>query len=162
MGDQIETEETTKRKLQELLTDPQALNSYSYARNNPLLLSDSSGEFFAVGSLASQLIIGSFTAYGVANAGVNIADAWWQISSDGLLTAQERRAFGFTIASEILFFGLCPDVLCELGEVGSTISTLPTSRSQQSSGGSGGVSLPGNLSPNFQNIGNSSGTGGPQ
>jgi RHS repeat-associated protein len=172
LGDQIKVKETTKRELQQLLIDPQALNSYSYARNNPLLLSDASGEFFGVGSLASWLVKTSFGAFGVANSSVSIADAWWQISSDGLLTAQERRAFGSVIAGEILFFGLCPAVLCELGEAGSAISTLPTTRSQESSGGSSGASVsglsnpspttPGAHSAGPQNMGKSSGTGGLQ
>jgi RHS repeat-associated protein len=172
LGDQIKVKETTKRELQQLLIDPQALNSYSYARNNPLLLSDASGEFFGVGSLASWLVKTSFGAFGLANSGVSIADAWWQISSDGLLTAQERRAFGSVIAGEILFLGLCPAVLCELGEAGSTISTLPTTRSQESSGGSSGASvsglsnpnpiLPGAHSASPQNMDKSSGTGGLQ
>jgi RHS repeat-associated protein len=173
VGDQAKIEEATKKLLGELLADPQALNSYSYARNNPLVLKDSTGEFFAVGSIASQIVIGSFTAYGLANMGVSIADAWWQISADGLLTTEERRAFGFTIAGEILFLGLCPDVLCELGELGSSISSRPTTPPQKSSRGSGGVSLssgPSNfgpatqgiLSPSSPNVTYSSGSGGQQ
>jgi RHS repeat-associated protein len=39
-------EQIVNRKLQGYLSDPQGLNSYSYARNNPLRLIDEDGEWF--------------------------------------------------------------------------------------------------------------------
>ncbi|MDB4940252.1 MAG: hypothetical protein JWO40_677 [Candidatus Doudnabacteria bacterium] len=40
------------------LTDPQALNSYSYARNNPLKYTDPTGKFFGIDDLITLIVIG--------------------------------------------------------------------------------------------------------
>ncbi len=52
MGDAKKTEEVTKMKLENVLMDPQSLNSYSYARNNPIVYSDPEGKF-------AQLLLGA-------------------------------------------------------------------------------------------------------
>lgn len=46
VGDEQEIKEKTKLSLEKYLSDPQGLNSYSYARNNPLKLIDPQGEWF--------------------------------------------------------------------------------------------------------------------
>jgi RHS repeat-associated protein len=141
VGDPNGIKQMTQNEMTAIIADPQALNSYSYARNNPLVLKDPNGEtFFAAGTLAFELVVGSFFTFGVANSSIRVLEVWQQISADGLLTAGERRALGFTISSEILLFGLCPDVLCELGELGSAISALPVTPVQPSGGGSQRVS----------------------
>ncbi len=43
--DQNSVKEKTQQELQEILSDPQLLNSYSYARNNPLAYVDENGEW---------------------------------------------------------------------------------------------------------------------
>jgi len=47
MGDNGQIQQLTRQKLQQLLSDPQALNSYAYARNNPLLYVDRDGNFWS-------------------------------------------------------------------------------------------------------------------
>jgi RHS repeat-associated protein len=53
MGDNAKIKELTKQELTQLLSDPQVLNSYAYARNNPLVYRDSDGNFiqFAVAAV---------------------------------------------------------------------------------------------------------------
>jgi len=46
IGNQAEVERRTGQSYGTLLADPQSLNSYSYARNNPLKYSDASGEYW--------------------------------------------------------------------------------------------------------------------
>ena len=42
------SEEKIQRRLSELLSDPQGLNSYSYAKNNPILYKDDQGKYFHI------------------------------------------------------------------------------------------------------------------
>jgi RHS repeat-associated protein len=44
-GDTKKTEDITKMRLEDILRDPQSLNSYAYARNNPMVKSDPTGEW---------------------------------------------------------------------------------------------------------------------
>lgn len=44
-GDRVRTEEITRGSMEKLLTDPQLLNSYSYAKNNPIVYKDPEGEY---------------------------------------------------------------------------------------------------------------------
>ncbi len=46
LGDQYQVQASTGLSLMLLLSDPQSLNSYSYAKNNPLLFVDPNGEFW--------------------------------------------------------------------------------------------------------------------
>lgn len=45
MGNEGKIDELTQQRQREILADPQLLNSYSYARNNPLAMKDESGNF---------------------------------------------------------------------------------------------------------------------
>jgi RHS repeat-associated protein len=46
LGDQAAVQAGTGQKLQSVLSDPQGLNSYAYARNNPMRLVDPNGAWF--------------------------------------------------------------------------------------------------------------------
>jgi RHS repeat-associated protein len=46
MGDESKLKNLTNLELKKLLADPQGLNSYSYARNNPLKIVDPDGQWF--------------------------------------------------------------------------------------------------------------------
>jgi RHS repeat-associated protein len=46
VGSGAEVQARTGLKLQQYLSDPQGMNSYSYARNNPMKLVDKSGDYF--------------------------------------------------------------------------------------------------------------------
>ncbi len=72
-----ELEQTTNRSLQEFLSDPQLLNSYSYARNNPLKMMDEEGEFV---QLAAVVV-----AYAVRGAAIGaISDIGLQASINAI------------------------------------------------------------------------------
>jgi RHS repeat-associated protein len=58
LGNDPQTEEKTNQKLQEILSDPQLLNSYSYARNNPLIMIDQSGEWPSWGQIKTVAQVG--------------------------------------------------------------------------------------------------------
>ncbi|MCX6735652.1 MAG: hypothetical protein NTZ13_01055 [Candidatus Parcubacteria bacterium] len=45
IGDEQMTKQNTGKSLKEYLMDPQALNSYSYAGNNPIIMSDPTGKY---------------------------------------------------------------------------------------------------------------------
>ena len=51
----------SKQQLGALLSDPQLLNAYSYSRNNPLSLSDPSGEFLIVPVILTLAMINQLT-----------------------------------------------------------------------------------------------------
>ncbi len=46
LGDNSKIKDITDKELQEYLSDPQSLNSYTYARNNPLYYIDPTGQFW--------------------------------------------------------------------------------------------------------------------
>ena len=64
MGDPLKVKAITKKKLAEMLADPQALNSYSYARTNPLVYIESTGKWYVQ--------IGATFARGPLSAGYGI------------------------------------------------------------------------------------------
>ena len=100
IGDNNQIKQITGRSQQEILADPQALNSYSYANNNPIVKSDPSGKcpwcvppiiaggVGAIGGIASQAysdslnggfsnrsIIQNIATYGVAAVNGGIVSA---------------------------------------------------------------------------------------
>ena len=58
IGDSMWVKQTTGRDMQAYLSDPQALNSYSYARNNPLLYTDPNGKAFGIDDIAGLVVGG--------------------------------------------------------------------------------------------------------
>ena len=70
LGDPARVREITQRELREVLADPQALNSYAYARNNPILLTDPSGKCFE----PLSAIVCAFTVYGFVDTGIEYLD----------------------------------------------------------------------------------------
>ncbi|MCC7356744.1 MAG: VCBS repeat-containing protein [Candidatus Doudnabacteria bacterium] len=62
LGNEEGVQQKTQQELQEILSDPQLLNSYSYARNNPLAYIDENGEWPSW----SQIKTGFQTAWNVA------------------------------------------------------------------------------------------------
>ena len=71
LGDNWEIKQITRQELQQLLADPQNLNSYAYARNNPLVYVDPTGEFSInpIGFLPqrTQVAIGNWVNNTAAN-----------------------------------------------------------------------------------------------
>ena len=139
VGDPRRVKQMTQSDLRAILTDPQALNSYSYARNNPIVRKDPAGEFFGVGSLASQIVISSFIGYGVADLGVGSIDLWWQLTADGNFSPQDGTVLGRAISRDILINGICGP-LCDIYKSFSDIATISPRGSIQTSSPSGGGS----------------------
>jgi RHS repeat-associated protein len=55
----------SRQKLATILSDPQLLNSYSYARGNPITLSDPTGEIVPIIALAAIWTVANFTYTGI-------------------------------------------------------------------------------------------------
>ncbi|WP_179293933.1 LamG-like jellyroll fold domain-containing protein [Candidatus Methanoperedens nitratireducens] len=53
VGDSVKLKELTKLESQQLLSDPQLLNSYAYGRNNPLAFRDPDGNFIQIAAAAA-------------------------------------------------------------------------------------------------------------
>lgn len=70
IGDDRQIKQITGGDLQMYLMDPQKLNSYSYAGNNPIIKSDPSGKCFEDFCIAEILV-----GYGIANSSVDSYDA---------------------------------------------------------------------------------------
>lgn len=60
IGDNKLTESLSKQKIESTLSDPQVLNSYAYARNNPLRLIDKDGNWYS-DILTGQQSLANFT-----------------------------------------------------------------------------------------------------
>ncbi len=61
LGNTEEIKKLTQIEQNKVLEDPQSLNSYSYARNNPVTLSDPNGEFVILGPAAASIVTSAFT-----------------------------------------------------------------------------------------------------
>lgn len=73
IGNEAEIQEKTGFNMQALLSDPQQLNSYSYARNNPIMYSDPTGNLSWDALLNSPVnSIQHVMGWGVASLGVNV------------------------------------------------------------------------------------------
>lgn len=87
LGDERKTRENTGKGLQEYLMDPQALNSYSYAGNNPINRTDPTGKAFviddAIGFVGGGLIGAGVYALSSAIAGEDIS---WSGASGAFVT----------------------------------------------------------------------------
>ncbi|HLC49425.1 MAG TPA: RHS repeat-associated core domain-containing protein, partial [Candidatus Andersenbacteria bacterium] len=73
IGDQNRLQQITGQALQQVLSDPQQLNSYAYARNNPIRFSDPEGEFVpqavVLGGVFGGVAGAAFQAYADYQAG---------------------------------------------------------------------------------------------
>jgi RHS repeat-associated protein len=87
IGDPTRVKEMTRKKLVEILADPQALNSYSYARNNPLVYVDSTGKWYVQ--------LGATFALGPVSAGYGI-----RFNNQGIVTYYSAGA-GFGLMADI-------------------------------------------------------------
>lgn len=87
LGDERKTRENTGKGLQEYLMDPQTLNSYSYAGNNPINRTDPTGKAFviddAIGFVGGGLIGAGVYALSSAIAGEDIS---WSGASGAFVT----------------------------------------------------------------------------
>lgn len=73
---------------QKFLADPQQLNSYGYARDNPIKYSDPRGEFF------ESVILGMYFGYGVLMTAIDAYDASTVIGYSDQFSKGERIAAG--------------------------------------------------------------------
>jgi RHS repeat-associated protein len=100
----------SRENLQALLSDPQFLNAYSYARNNPLIFVDKSGELAFVPLVILGLQVYSAFSLGYSAGEVLNRDFLFR----GSYSSQERNAarfnLGFNIAAEGAAYGLADDV----------------------------------------------------
>ena len=87
MGDPRGMKEMTQQELAAILADPQVLNSYSYARNNPIVFKDSSGKWYVQ--------VGANFAVGPVSAGYGI-----RFNNQGMVTYYSAGA-GFGLMADI-------------------------------------------------------------
>ncbi len=80
-----DAEKIANKKLQEILSDPQLLNSYNYARNNPIIYSDPAGEIAFV-----PLLLIIYGVYSAANTTVNVLDLATVYGYPEQFTQQEK------------------------------------------------------------------------
>ena len=98
-----------------VLRDPQLANSYSYARNNPLVLTDDSGEFAQVAIGAGAGIVGQYGFDVYNNIGTNgfSADAFYKN-----LSSAETYGVRAIQGASIAFTGGAAAGLSTLGQIG--------------------------------------------
>jgi hypothetical protein len=72
VGDEQKLKEKTQRSLEDYLSDPQGLNSYSYAKNNPLVFKDSSGKYIEIGVSGTYLGWSGAAGVRISTKGVNV------------------------------------------------------------------------------------------
>ncbi len=110
IGDPNEIEKLTKVKFEEILKDPQSLNSYSYAKNNPIINKDPEGEFavLAIPILAAAgigtgeiiavggaLVGGTALYYGTKNMVERVKNHGWGRDYGGQVPMLDPSKFGF-------------------------------------------------------------------
>jgi RHS repeat-associated protein len=143
LGDPGRMKQMTQLDLRDVLADPQAMNSYSYARNNPITLKDPEGEFFKKeGQLAYELVRGAFGGYGNIQTVSEFNMLIDQLTADGNWSPSDGRRLGIFISKGILEY-VC-DFVCDLVRAGADINSLPTRTPGQtvSGGGSGSILQP--------------------
>jgi len=90
-------QERDRRIQQEFLSDPQLLNSYSYARNNPLRYSDPTGEIAFIPLIGYILL-----AYSAAEIGIGSYDVYnTNIKYPDVFSAQERSQSRSNLAFDV-------------------------------------------------------------
>ena len=113
MGDRKGMKEMAQQELGAILADPQVLNSYNYARNNPIVFKDSSGKWYV--DIGATFTAGPFTGgggirinnqglvwYNSGGGGVGVyAGGGIQFNSGNI----NVEAPEFTISDEITFGG---------------------------------------------------------
>jgi RHS repeat-associated protein len=110
LGDPNGIKQMTQREMMSILADPQILNSYSYARNNPLVIIDKSGEIAFV-----PLILSGIKIYGAYSLGSHLGEALnAQFLFPELYTPSERNdawfAFGYDALTEAAGLGLTDEL----------------------------------------------------
>lgn len=68
-------EDTDVKALRILLSDPQMMNSYAYARNNPIILEDKTGKYIVFGPAAAGIIKAAFDIATLSLTGIAAYDA---------------------------------------------------------------------------------------
>lgn len=140
IGQSAEVEQKTQQSREQLLTDPQRLNAYSYTRNNPVNLTDPSGEFLpaiAIGPLAGGIIKGAFDLATLALTGIAAYEAKTTIFDyPDKFTPQEKFLSGAKVVTfpALKFFGsifgttqekVAIDVLTNILEITDIINAAP-------------------------------------
>jgi RHS repeat-associated protein len=98
IGNSAQVKELTGQDLQKYLMDPQSLNSYSYARNNPIGLKDPKGTCFEPASA----ILCALTVYGIAQTGVDLYDAYnTNIRYGDVFTQEEKNSTNFHLGFDV-------------------------------------------------------------
>jgi RHS repeat-associated protein len=113
VGDSREVREITQKTLRAILADPQNLNSYSYAGNNPILFKDSTGKWYV--DIGASFTAGPFTGGGgirISNQGLvgyySGGGGFGLYAGGGIQFNSGNISVGapeFTIADEITFGG---------------------------------------------------------
>ena len=125
MGDNSQLKQVTGQELSQYLSDPQQLNSYSYASNNPIIKSDPSGNcpfcIVGVGLLAmyapQMMNYAQSLATPIGQFGINQATQDFKQGNYGW------AVFGFATAGEVPIRNI--NNLSKLEELPRAIVTLP-------------------------------------
>jgi len=85
--------------LQQFLADPQLMNSYGYARDNPVINKDPTGEIIP--------LVAIFAVYGVAQLSVDAYDAYnMNIKYSDVTTPQQKRQSAFKAGFDVFTMGV--------------------------------------------------------
>jgi hypothetical protein len=107
-----------RQALQRFLSDPQIMNSYGYARDNPIVNKDPTGEVIP--------LIPILAVYGAAQMGVDIWDAFnMNIKYADVTTREQKDASAFKAGFDVVTWGV-GKAATQLGMIGYSVglSTL--------------------------------------
>ena len=125
---------------QQNLQDPQSLNAYSYAEDNPITKSDMNGK-----QTAPEIIVGAFAAFDYIESLILDYDYRSDVDSapNGVLTPAQNREYDYQALKNI-FFGFIPEASVETGLVqkGSEGEAIMTLLSEAANTGSNYISAP--------------------
>lgn len=105
LGNGEEIQKLTQIEQNKVLEDPQSLNSYSYARNNPISLSDPEGKFVILGPVAASIVTAAFKATAAALTYIKVGEitvqSYYEVKHD---VPYDRK----TMTGDLIQVGLAP------------------------------------------------------
>ena len=94
----VDEVEKDRQALQQFLSDPQNLNSYSYTKNNPVNLTDPEGEFYQLLLLA----IRTESAISLGKSGINLITTLFDSTSSAKERIDATKNFGVNLGQAAL------------------------------------------------------------